>query len=95
MRSFKLEMQKEIGQSPEPGDCSDCTAFVHLVPAEGLQGSRRQIGTVLLILSSQVGKMFGDLSAQTEVSQLELHQQETKLTPSEDATCPLRKSFQF
>lgn len=52
------------------------TVFVHLAPAEVLQGSRRrQIARVLLILNSYLKKMFRVLSEQIQVSQLEPHQQ--------------------
>lgn len=70
----KLEMQ-EVRQSRRSGHCSYDIAFVHLVPAEGLQGFRKQIDGVLLILNSQFRKMFKDDPVQTQVSQLELHQQ--------------------
>lgn len=75
MWSSKLEMQKEVRWSQRSGHCSYGIAFVHLVPAEGLQGSRRQIGGVPLILNSQFRKTFRDSPVQTQVSQLELHQQ--------------------
>lgn len=41
MWSCKLEKQKEVGQCQKSGHCAYHIGFMHLVPAEGLSGSRR------------------------------------------------------